>query len=114
MKKQGVNVQATKILSAIIIVPISWYNGSKEARGARLALCTAGLFSTARNWPGPTLQVREMNTEQEKMSEDRSAGHEDGEAIDQALVQMEVLYRCRCVQAPSGSNITVREIKNEE
>lgn len=55
-----------------------------------------------------------MNTEQEKITEDRPPGHEDGEAIDQAFVQMEVLYRCRCVQAPNGNNITVREIKNEE
>lgn len=55
-----------------------------------------------------------MNTEQEKIAEDRPAGHEDGEAIDQAFVQMEVLYRSRCVQAPCGHNVTVREIKKEE
>lgn len=55
-----------------------------------------------------------MTTEQEKITEDRPADHEDGEAIDQAFVQMEVLYRCRCVQAPNGNNITVREIKKEE
>ncbi len=39
---------------------------------------------------------------------------EDGEAIEQAFRQMAVLYKSRCVQAPLGSNITIREIKKEE
>lgn len=55
-----------------------------------------------------------MTTEQEKTVGDRPADHEDGEAIDKAFEQMEVLYRSRCVQAPLGRNVTVREIKKEE
>ena len=33
--------------------------------------------------------------------------------IEEALQQMEVLYKSRCVQAPAGSNVTIREIKKE-
>ncbi len=36
------------------------------------------------------------------------------EAIDNALLQMEILYKCRCVQPPFGSNVTIREIKKDE
>ena len=55
-----------------------------------------------------------MKTEQEKPSEDRPAENVDGESIDNAFLQMEVLYRTRCVQSPFGKNVTVREIKKEE
>ena len=55
-----------------------------------------------------------MNMEQEKISEDRPADREDGEAIDDAFLQLEVLYRTRCVQSPLGKNVIVREIKKEE
>lgn len=33
------------------------------------------------------------------------------EAIDRALVQMELIYKSRCVRPPRGSNVTIREIK---
>lgn len=38
----------------------------------------------------------------------------DDEAIDTAFLQMEVLYKSRCVQPPLGTNVTVREIKKDE
>lgn len=84
-------------------------------RGTTFAPFTDRLFRQGmESGPVLSLQVDEMNTEQEKIVEDRPADHEDGETIDQAFVQMEVLYRSRCVQAPNGNNITVREIKKEE
>ncbi len=39
---------------------------------------------------------------------------EEEETIDNALLQMEILYKCRCVQPPFGSNVTIREIKKDE
>jgi hypothetical protein len=39
---------------------------------------------------------------------------EEEEAIDRALVQMTLIYKSRCVQPPSGSNVTIREIKKTE
>jgi hypothetical protein len=35
---------------------------------------------------------------------------EETEIIDRALLEMELLYRSRCVQAPLGKNVTVREL----
>lgn len=32
------------------------------------------------------------------------------EIIDRAVLEMELLYRSRCVQAPLGKNVTVREL----
>lgn len=56
-----------------------------------------------------------MSTEQEKLAEDRPVESEtEGETIDSAFLQMEILYKTRCVQSPFGRNVTVREIKEEE
>lgn len=33
------------------------------------------------------------------------------ESIERAIVQMDVLCRSRCVQAPTRSNVTIREIE---
>ncbi len=38
---------------------------------------------------------------------------DEGEAIERGFEQMELLYRSRCVQAPTGSNVTVREIEKD-
>ncbi|EKD36617.1 MAG: hypothetical protein ACD_75C01437G0002 [uncultured bacterium] len=55
-----------------------------------------------------------MSTEQEKIDGNRTADLQDDEAIDRAFVQMEIIYKSRCVQLPLGSNVTIREIKKEE
>lgn len=39
---------------------------------------------------------------------------EEDEAIERAFVQMELIYKSRCVQPPGGSNVTIREIKKDE
>lgn len=39
---------------------------------------------------------------------------EEGQDIEEAFAQMELLYRSRCVQAPTGSNVTVREIEKDK
>ena len=34
--------------------------------------------------------------------------------IEEGLSQMEMLYRSRCIQAPLGSNVVVREIEKDK
>lgn len=36
------------------------------------------------------------------------------EKLDANLLEVELLYKSRCVQAPTGRNVTVREIEKEE
>ncbi len=55
-----------------------------------------------------------MDAPQEKDIKEQDKNCDEGEAIDRAFVQMELLYRSRCVQAPGGTNVTIREIKKEE
>lgn len=55
-----------------------------------------------------------MNPTREKDKDEQSGTGAEEEAIDNALLQMEILYKCRCVQPPCGSNVTIREIKKEE
>lgn len=50
----------------------------------------------------------------EKIDDDRISDLQDDEAIDKAFVQMEVIYKSRCVQPPLGKNVTVREIEEKE
>jgi hypothetical protein len=38
---------------------------------------------------------------------------EETEIIDRALLEMELLYRSRCVQGPLGKNVTIRELPND-
>lgn len=45
--------------------------------------------------------------EQDKMSD-------EDESIDSAFLQMEMIYKSRCIQPPRGSNVTIREIKKDE
>jgi hypothetical protein len=47
-------------------------------------------------------------------AEEQDKDREQSEAIDQAFRQMETIYKSRCVQPPSGSNVTVREISRDE
>lgn len=55
-----------------------------------------------------------MKTEQENIDGDRPKDLQDGEAIEKAFEQMEMIYKSRCVQAPQGRNVTVREIEKPE
>lgn len=55
-----------------------------------------------------------MDTKQDPLEIIDNDTLEESEAIEQALQQMSVLYKSRCVQAPLGSNITIREIKKED
>lgn len=55
-----------------------------------------------------------MDTIKESGKEEQHSTLEEQEAIDNALLQMEILYKCRCVQLPFGSNVTIREIKKDE
>jgi hypothetical protein len=38
---------------------------------------------------------------------------EEDTSINDSFLQLEILYKSRCVQPPSGSNVTVREVKAE-
>lgn len=83
--------------------------------GRDVPLLYGQALSAKKGRPGTIPQVEKMNTEHENSSEARPEGSpEEREDLDQALVQMEVLYRSRCVQAPHGNNVTVREINREE
>ncbi len=55
-----------------------------------------------------------MDIPQDKIDTTEHYDLEDGETIEQALQQMQILYKSRCVQASHGSNVTIREIKKEE
>lgn len=48
-----------------------------------------------------------IKDEQDKMSD-------EDESIDSALLQMEMIYKSRCIHPPRGSNVTIREIKKDE
>ena len=39
---------------------------------------------------------------------------DEGETIERGFEQMEMLYKSRCIQPPTGSNVTVREIEKDE
>ena len=38
---------------------------------------------------------------------------EENEIIDRALLEMELLYRSRCVQAPLGRNVTIQDLPTD-
>jgi hypothetical protein len=56
-----------------------------------------------------------MDTAKKEYPEkDQEEKLDDGDTIDSAFLQMEMLYRSRCVQPPLGSNVTIKEIKKDE
>ncbi len=36
------------------------------------------------------------------------------DSIEEAFQQMEVLYKSRCIDAPVGTHVTIREVKSNE
>lgn len=40
-------------------------------------------------------------------------GHENEEAIAEAIQQMESLYKSRCVKNPLGTNVVIREVPGD-
>lgn len=38
---------------------------------------------------------------------------DDTQKIEEGFTQMEMIYRSRCVQAPLGSNVIVREVEKD-
>ena len=55
-----------------------------------------------------------MLTPKENTDKQEAHDEEEGEIIEQGFQQMAVLYKSRCIQAPVGSHVTVREIEKEE
>lgn len=55
-----------------------------------------------------------MKEDKELKEDEPDRGLEEGETIDRGLEQMEMLYKSRCIQPPTGSNVTVREIIKHE
>lgn len=53
-----------------------------------------------------------MNTTDDFKADEKD--FEDDEKIELGFTQMELLYRSRCVQAPMGSNVVVREIEKDD
>lgn len=54
-----------------------------------------------------------MESTEENTMDDQQNTVDEAEAIDNALLQMEILYKCRCVQPPLGTNVTIREIQKD-
>jgi len=55
-----------------------------------------------------------MDITKEQAGDEQEKKLEEDEAIDRAFVQMETIYKSRCVQPPRGSNVTVREIEKNK
>ncbi len=55
-----------------------------------------------------------MTENRDRNEESREYSKEEGKSIEKGFEQMEMIYKSRCVQVPTGSNVTVREIKKEE
>lgn len=53
-----------------------------------------------------------MSPDDDFRPDDKEA--EDEEKIEEGFSQMEMLYRSRCIQAPLGSNVVVREIEEDK
>lgn len=54
-----------------------------------------------------------MNKSNKEFENDEDVELDEGEAIERGFEQMEMLYRSRCVQVPTGSNVTIREIEKD-
>lgn len=54
-----------------------------------------------------------MTTQHENATGD-VVTEEELEKLDANLLEIEILFKSRCVQAPGGSNVTVREIEKKE
>ena len=55
-----------------------------------------------------------MDSQRDNAEDEKSLPTSEDKVIDHAMLQMEILYKCRCVQPPHGSNVTIREIKKDE
>lgn len=55
-----------------------------------------------------------MDSQRDNAEDEKSLPTSEDKDIDHAMLQMEILYKCRCVQPPHGSNVTIREIKKDE
>ena len=45
---------------------------------------------------------------------DEQTKKDDDESIDTAMLQMEIIYKSRCIQPALGSNVTIREIEKDK
>jgi len=55
-----------------------------------------------------------MDVSKEKANDNTDKQTDEDEAIDRAFLQMELIYKSRCVQPPRGSNVTIREVKKDQ
>ncbi len=55
-----------------------------------------------------------MDESKDKLNETTDKQTDEAEAIDRAFLQMELIYKSRCVQPPLGSNVTIREVKKDQ
>ncbi len=53
-------------------------------------------------------------TEQNAEKNENALTEEELDQLDKNLLEIELLYKSRCVQAPWGSNVVVREIEKKE
>jgi hypothetical protein len=55
-----------------------------------------------------------MDVTKESVNNEQDKSSDEGESIGRAFVQMESIYKSRCIQPSLGSNVTIREIKKDE
>ncbi len=55
-----------------------------------------------------------MDITKENVNDEQDKKTDEDDAIDRALMQMESIYKSRCIQPQGGSNVTIREIKKDE
>lgn len=53
-----------------------------------------------------------MTTQHDTKNDDLT--EQESDKLDADLLAIDLLYRSRCVQAPKGSNVVVREIEKKE
>lgn len=50
---------------------------------------------------------------EEQQDQTTTTNSQDNDAIAEAIRQMDTLYKSRCVKAPLGSNVVIREIPSD-
>lgn len=60
---------------------------------------------------GPAIGPNQMD---EWPSDGKNHEMSEEESIEHALLQMDILYRTRCVQSPFSSNVTISEIDTQD
>lgn len=59
------------------------------------------------------MKKNQMTNKKEQIDEE-PISQEESDKLDADLLGIDMLYRSRCVQAPAGSNVKIREVDPEK